>query len=508
MSWIYIPSKSAQASACLERDCELGSDTWASRIAPLLTLSGKHTLPASWRRAWKKAPWMAHLSGLIFSPSMADVGVESWIASLRDSRAKILASPEGARASMAHAPVSSSISLTLPTIAVRGASFWRTSQASLLPPQPLWTKLPPPTLPANATDQQVMHWESRMALYSKEQPPESWENWPTAGGMRNGSLFQRQTWAPVMDAPGGSAGLGETWTTPTALERSGQGERNSALTLDVKNWATPDCNTSTYSNGKMGPNIRQQASNWPTPQVGTGDNSHGQISGDFRNRMEELLQSPMWATPKTITGGANSQRDARGAGGPDLQEQVQSWPTPKATDGTKGGPNQAGSKGDLTLPSATAQWPTPTANQPGGTADAHVARKMKSMGRTHATVTDLGMVVQQWPTPAARDSKGVNSEEHALVTGGGRKHMDQLANFVAHSDLEFLRPDQQIPDGNQSSLQTQNSRRHLNPLFGSWLMGWPSTWVIAEPHASSALATALWRSALQQRLQYLLNDLE
>jgi hypothetical protein len=59
--------------------------------------------------------------------------------------------------------------------------------------------------------------------------------------------------------------------------------------------------------------------------------------------------------------------------------QAQAWPTPKGTDGTKGGPNQAGSKGDLMLPSAAAQW----------------------------------------PTPAARDAKGANSAEHALVTGGG-----------------------------------------------------------------------------------------
>lgn len=73
--------------------------------------------------------------------------------------------------------------------------------------------------------------------------------------------------------------------------------------------------------------------------------------------------------------------------------------------------------------------------------------------------------------------------------------MDQLANFVAYSPLVH-----QTPDGEQSSPPAPNSRRHLNPLFGAWLMGWPSTWVIAEPHASSALETELWRSALQSRL--------
>ena len=73
--------------------------------------------------------------------------------------------------------------------------------------------------------------------------------------------------------------------------------------------------------------------------------------------------------------------------------------------------------------------------------------------------------------------------------------MDQLANFVAYSPLA-----QPTRDGQTSSETTPSSRRHLNPLFAAWLMGWPSTWVIAEPHASSAAATESWRSALRQRL--------
>lgn len=102
----------------------------------------------------------------------------------------------------------------------------------------------------------------------------------------------------------------------------------------------------TYSNGLMGPNIREQASAWLTP------NAH-----DGRRPGADMKS----------TQGANLSRDAAAR------------PTPRSSDGTKGGPNQAGSKGDLMLPSAAAQW----------------------------------------PTPAARDAKGANSEEHAMVTGGG-----------------------------------------------------------------------------------------
>jgi len=87
-------------------------------------------------------------------------------------------------------------------------------------------------------------------------------------------------------------------------------------------------------------------------------------------------QTKYWATPKAND--AEKRGDvAHRPHMPELVGQAQAWPTPKGTDGTKGGPNQAGSKGDLMLPSAAAQW----------------------------------------PTPAARDSKGANSEQHALVTG-------------------------------------------------------------------------------------------
>lgn len=81
--------------------------------------------------------------------------------------------------------------------------------------------------------------------------------------------------------------------------------------------------------------------------------------------------------------------------------------------------------------------------------------------------------------------------------------MDQLANFVAYSPLA-----QQIADGPTSLPRTPTSRRLLNPLFGAWLMGWPSTWVIADPRACDASAMASYRSRLQQQLSCLLGELE
>jgi hypothetical protein len=392
--WLTSPSirsSFAQASECSESALLLDCDTWASKAAASCSLSGKPTPQASWLRALKKAAWMQRLSGSAISETPHTHSFAAWwMESLRASHAKICLSPDAAPGSTATAPASSSTSSTPPTLAVRGSSLWRTSQASLLPPPPLWTK--------------------PKGLLKSEQPPESWENWPTAGGMRNGSLFQRPTWAPAMGGRGGSALHGDRWQTPKASEE----ESGSGL------------------NGRGEPKLKAQAINWPTPMAGMGENSHGQISGDFRRNMDLIL--------------------------------TENWPTPRSTDGTKGGPNQAGSKGDLMLPSAAAQW----------------------------------------PTPAARDAKGSNSKEHCTVTGGGRKHMDQLSNFVAHSSHPAL----QTQPGQESSPPSPTSPRRLNPIFGSWLMGWPLTWVIAEPSSSSASATESFRRALDWQLSSLLGEPE
>lgn len=389
MTWLYTPSKSVPEWACLEKDCELGSNTWASRIAPCATLSGKHTQPQSWQRAWKKAPWMERLSGLTYSPSTVQRGVEQWIASLQDSRAKTSALQGDALGLMAPGPACSSTSATLPTLAVRDTSFWRTSQASLLPPPPLWTK--PKELSKSA------------------RPPESWENWPTAGGMRSGSLFQRPTWAPAMGGRGGSAGLGAMWDTPdgmpeapnTGSNRKSQvaGLGNQAQLVSMGRWATPDCNTSTYSNGKMGPNIREQTAQWATPQARDSRSPDSAESGNYQRKLEHGY---------TI----------------DLNSQAFNWPTPRGTDGTKGGPNQAVSNGDLMLPSAAAQWPTP---------NAHVIEakaKPPIIGNRKPSDPQIGLadIAVRWPTPAARDYRSES---------GGGKLCDQPTERIPGPDAEL-----------------------------------------------------------------------
>ncbi len=288
--WLYIPSNSAPESACLERESVPHSSYSASSTEPFATWSGKPLQPRSLPALWRREPLIRRLSGLTCSPSTAQRGADLWISSLRDSRARTSASQVAVPGLMASGRDCSSTSSTLPTIAARQGSFWRTSAPSLLPPPPLWTK--PKALSKNAP------------------PPASWENWPTAGGTRNGSLFQRPTWAPATGGRDGSALLGGAWPTPdTGHERINRSASEGAVDR---------------------PTIALAAKLWMTPSV---SNSQGnEYTRDRGQPGQERL---------TLTG------------------QAQQWPTPRATDGTKGGPNQAGSKGDLMLPSAAAQWPTP-----------------------------------------------------------------------------------------------------------------------------------------------------
>ena len=459
--WITPPSiRSAFALelGCSTKELQPAFDTWVLNVATSSTLNGKHTHARSWKLAWKKGAWIQRLYGAAISENFQSQSfMDWWIASLRASRARTCPLLESAPGSTESAAACSSTSSTSPSAAVRGSSFWRTSQASLVPPPPLWTK--------------------PKGLSTSARPPASWENWPTAGGMRNGSLFQRPTWAPAMGASGGFAGRGENWTTPQAhdVTERGSGQQPTAAAGNA-------C-------------LARDARTWATPQARDAKSPDSAESGNFQRKVDQGY---------TI----------------DLNSQAFNWPTPKGTDGTKGGPNQAGSKGDLMLPSA--QWPTPSAavmndGESPATWHARAALLKEKHGNGNGAGLPLTVAAVQWPTPAARDSKGANSAEHALVTGGGRKHMDQLSNFVAHSShLAQPMPDGQAscasgqtshqPSASKSGMPPRLLSRRLNPAFVEILMGWPPGHTIAEPRACGPAEMASWRFALRQQLSCLFNE--
>ncbi len=72
---------------------------------------------------------------------------------------------------------------------------------------------------------------------------------------------------------------------------------------------------------------------WPTARSEDSESAGERVTRGVADTL--TAASRQWATPKSLTGGANSKREQRGAGGPDLQEQVYRFspPAPPTPDG-------------------------------------------------------------------------------------------------------------------------------------------------------------------------------
>lgn len=290
MTWIHEPF-TAYLSAQASEDSTSASGSrpkpWDGEYELCATSSGKVSpRPSSWR-GWRARTWTRLLSGTISAPWTAGLGVESWISSLRESRAN-------------RTPKQGSVSGE-PTVETSGAppdgscAIWEPAFSS-------WRMLP-------ASNMATTHiW------------PGSRGSWPKTGGTRSGALFARNRVEPLIGEREPSC-YPAIWPTSTVLDSRASGGRK-------KTAAKPDRTTI------PGTSLTDAVREWPTPSTRDwkGPSPEGFLAR--RQGTQDLAAAASkWATPS-----ARDWRDGRASpetldhNSRPLNEQVVSmYPTPAAS---------------------------------------------------------------------------------------------------------------------------------------------------------------------------------
>lgn len=377
------------------------------------------------------------------------------------------------------------------------------------------------------------------------------EDWPTPRASAN----ENRTTKPAPSHGKGHgrvlAGEAAAWPTPRATDMNPPGIHGNGgqdLRTEVDRWPTPRTKTSGQDSGSKqrteqgaNPGLLDAAKNWPTPKATeAGSNTRSPSGGPPQDLSVEARN---WPTPRAEEREQENSRDEYKA----LSKEVKDWPTPQARDfrSVTGRESEQRENAMQNLNVAANAWPTPRAG----------AHGTPGHDEKHPSVEGI---TKDWPTPAARDFRGANSEEH-VEKAKGRAHMDQLPNFVAHaessespetdwSDFPLFRPDPPTgssgepslpsgpnspppsdesslpeqwktphgfqagngPDGNEFSKQVRKDApippgeaKRLNPLFVGWLMGWPPLWHVAQTRCGPQ-AMAWWAFRQRQLLWSLL----
>jgi hypothetical protein len=238
---------------------------------------------------------------------------------------------------------------------------------------------------------------------------------------------------------------------------------------------------------------------WPEsePLIATGTQDSGTFSGTWPRagtmRNGCAFERPTWERRIAASGGSASHGGSAwttpdagaqhgGSTHRSIAKEVLSWPEPPLR-------RKSHSENWRKAPLVPC-WTTPTLDD------------VNNITRRSGAQKSLARDAYQWqtparafPTPSARDAKGENHSRH-LAVARGRKHMDQLPNFIAHSDSS---PQRLIdsPNGQTSSSDSPALPRRLNPAFVSWLMGFPWWWTNPAPLSFAHSATQLYLCRLR-----------
>ena len=245
--------------------------------------------------------------------------------------------------------------------------------------------------------------------------------------------------------------------------------------------------------------LTAQARLWGTPSAGLAN--YDENPGTFAQRGQELKsrghsaqganlgqQAQIFPTPKALTGGANSRRKERGAGGPDLQEFVQDqpWPTASARD-----------------------WKdTPGMAIEGTNPDGSTRQRQDQLARVAHTFSHLH---QETRLPGLISFKRRRILHRLLADAGLFTHPRSISR-------PYSIPTRRTPENSaraawrrQASYQRWRRKRlkywlgrRLNPLFVEHLMGWPPGHALSS---CSAMEFVLWQHRMRSAILPVTSDL-
>jgi hypothetical protein len=300
-----------------------------------------------------------------------------------------------------------------------------------------------------------------------------------------------------------SGGLLERYSPTSSFSRTYQGTFRLALTLfepTYSEWATA-LRLDSLARRKLARRMNGSGStSWPSARAEDSQSCGNHPRGES-DSLTGMVRS--WSTPVAgdSTRGAPQKAETlaarykkSGGGMRTLTNDLGIWHTPTVSTGDWTKDNGKGPKRP-TLIGQAKHYPTPTASAYGTSQNGINKTRPSASTPSLETMASSGLLPQvSYPTPAARDGKGANSEAHVRENGTGRKHLDQLPNFVAHTMSDPSRPDQTSSTNGGESL---SKTRVLNPRFVEWLMSWPLGWTdCAAPVTEWTRYRQLWRSFL------------
>lgn len=271
MTWLHIPYITTSA---LPQESEVSISELNLEVAEALSRSAmwrsKRRQPQYWRRAWKKEPCLALLSGMTSTPSTQQRGADLWMESLRATRVNRSALPVGGVDSTIHEISGQQSSEQSSSVGQAGASskMWRDTFG-----------LDTSIMSSRDLKRLVTESRSKSSRRLKQVPPteesdSSFWRWHTPTVDRMGQVHRshvdgrteplklmgqalRASGLPVPPRPDG-----KQWPTPQARDWKGASHPQADLARIQKHAA---------SLAEVGP--LHQWGLWPTPNSGQADKS-------------------------------------------------------------------------------------------------------------------------------------------------------------------------------------------------------------------------------------------